>query len=243
MESKNDTTVTALDVSALKAHLALNVESVEQSIIFYRKMFGIEPSKVRTGYAKFDVQNPPLNFTLNKGSFAARGALSHLGIQVRSTADVLATRQKWDEAGLLTRDEMQTNCCYATQDKTWVRDPDGNEWEVFVASMSKVFPDRPIVDIPNSDPIFHTVYDLDERLQVPGWQWYRSGLTYEKGPTGKPEHWRAIYDDKGRIMVAICHNMDLGDAWEWSDDPRYPEKWAGLAYRIAVNYFIYDLTH
>ncbi len=46
--------------------------------------------------------------------------------------------------------------------------------------------------------------------------------------------WRGIYDDKGRLMVAICHNMDLGDAWEWSDDPRYPEKFAALAYRIAV---------
>ncbi len=130
MESKNNTA--AVEVSALKAHLALNVKSVEQSVNFYRKMFGIEPSKVRTGYAKFDVQNPPLNFTLNQGSFANAGALSHLGIQVRSTADVLATRQKWNDAGLLTRDEMQTNCCYASQDKTWVRDPDGNEWEVFV---------------------------------------------------------------------------------------------------------------
>ena len=132
MESKNNTTAMPPEVSALKAHLALNVKSVEQSIQFYRKMFGIEPSKVRTGYAKFDVHNPPLNFTLNEGSFANRGALSHLGIQVRSTEDVLATRQKWNDAGLLTRDEMQTNCCYATQDKTWVRDPDGNAWEVFV---------------------------------------------------------------------------------------------------------------
>ena len=132
MESKNKTTVTGPEVSALKAHLALKVKSVEQSIQFYRKMFGIEPSKVRTGYAKFDVQNPPLNFTLNEGAFADRGALSHLGIQVRSTADVLATRQKWNDAGLLTRDEMATNCCYAMQDKTWVQDPDGNEWEAFV---------------------------------------------------------------------------------------------------------------
>jgi catechol 2,3-dioxygenase-like lactoylglutathione lyase family enzyme len=119
-------------VNALKAHLALNVSDVTASIEFYRKLFGIEPSKVRTGYAKFDVQNPPLNFTLNQGSVPSRGALSHLGIQVRSTDDVLATRERWNEAGLLTRDEMQTNCCYATQDKTWVRDPDGNEWEVFV---------------------------------------------------------------------------------------------------------------
>ena len=119
-------------VNALKAHLALNVNDVTESIEFYRKLFGIEPSKVRTGYAKFDVQNPPLNFTLNQGSVPNRGALSHLGIQVGSTEDVLATRQKWNEVGLLTRDEMQTNCCYATQDKTWARDPDGNEWEVFV---------------------------------------------------------------------------------------------------------------
>lgn len=127
MESKLVT-----EVKALKAHLALNVRDVEQSIDFYRRMLGIEPSKVRTGYAKFDVQNPPLNLTLNQVQFNERGALSHLGIQVSSTDDVLAVRQKWADAGLVTRDEMQTNCCYARQDKTWVHDPDGNEWEVFV---------------------------------------------------------------------------------------------------------------
>ena len=124
--------MTTEKVQALKAHLALNVHNVERSIEFYKKLLGIEPSKVRTGYAKFDVQNPPLNLTLNEHTFSERGALSHLGIQVASTDDVLATREKWVEAGLLTRDEMQTNCCYALQDKTWVRDPDGNEWEVFV---------------------------------------------------------------------------------------------------------------
>jgi catechol 2,3-dioxygenase-like lactoylglutathione lyase family enzyme len=121
-----------IQVQALKAHLALNVHSVQRSIEFYRKMLGIEPAKVRTGYAKFDVQNPPLNLTLNEHNFSDRGALSHLGIQVASTTDVLAIREKWTTAGLLTRDEMQTSCCYALQDKTWVRDPDGNEWEVFV---------------------------------------------------------------------------------------------------------------
>ena len=89
-------------VQALKAHLALNVRNVETSIEFYRKLLGIEPSKVRTGYAKFDVHNPPLNFTLNQGVVANRGALSHLGIQVGSTDDVLATRQRWNTAGLLS---------------------------------------------------------------------------------------------------------------------------------------------
>ena len=115
-----------------KAHVAINVKDVEQSIGFYKKLFGIEPSKVRKGYAKFNVENPPLNFTLNQVPFGERGALSHLGIQVGSTEDVLAVRERWQEAGLVPLDEMQTNCCYALQDKSWVRDPDGNEWEVFV---------------------------------------------------------------------------------------------------------------
>jgi catechol 2,3-dioxygenase-like lactoylglutathione lyase family enzyme len=127
MEGKSENTV-----QALKAHLALNVRNVQTSLDFYRKMLNLEPSKVRTGYAKFDVQNPPLNLTLNEVAFSDKGALSHLGIQVASTDDVLTMRNRWADSGLITRDEMQTNCCYATQDKTWVRDPDGNEWEVFV---------------------------------------------------------------------------------------------------------------
>ena len=118
-----------------------------------------------------------------------------------------------------------------------------NEWANFTASMSKVFPDREIIDIPNNDPIFHTIYDLGDRFQVPGAQFFDTGKTYEKGPTGQIPHWRGIRDDRGRIMVAICHNMDLGDAWEHSDEARYEEKWAGLAYKIAMDYFVYDLTH
>jgi catechol 2,3-dioxygenase-like lactoylglutathione lyase family enzyme len=117
---------------ALKAHLAINVHDLKSSIDFYRRLFGAEPSKVRNGYAKFDLTNPLLNFSLNEHPFKEAGALSHMGIQVRSTSDVLAMREQWLERGLITRDEMQTNCCYATQDKTWAKDPDGNEWEVFV---------------------------------------------------------------------------------------------------------------
>src|SRR5215468_9719447 len=122
----------AMTVQAIKAHISLNVRNIGQSVEFYKKMLGIEPSKVRSGYAKFDVQNPPLNLALNEIPFNERGTLSHLGIQVASTADVLAVRERWARAGLNTRDEMQTSCCYAAQDKTWVSDPDGNEWEVFV---------------------------------------------------------------------------------------------------------------
>jgi catechol 2,3-dioxygenase-like lactoylglutathione lyase family enzyme len=119
-------------IQTLKAHLAVNVQNVTKSIDFYRKMFGIEPAKVRAGYAKFDVQNPPLNFTLNERADVQPGAISHLGIQVATTGDVLALRERWQETGLVSRDEMGTSCCYALQDKAWVSDPDGNEWEAFV---------------------------------------------------------------------------------------------------------------
>ena len=120
-------------IQTLKPHISLNVRNVQESIAFYRKLFGIEPSKVRTGYAKFDVQNPPLNLAMNQAATnESRSKLSHLGIQVATTEDVLAVKAQWEAAGLPTRDEMQTSCCYAVQDKTWVTDPDGNQWEVFV---------------------------------------------------------------------------------------------------------------
>jgi hypothetical protein len=115
------------------------------------------------------------------------------------------------------------------------------EWNNFVRGMTKIFPDRDIVDLDNKDPIFHVVYDLDDRFQVPGMQYVFTRSLHEYD--GFQAKWRGVYDDKGRVMVAICHNMDLGDAWENSDDPRYPEKFASLAYRIAVNYWTYDLTH
>ena len=85
------------------------------------------------------------------------------------------------------------------------------------------------------------LYDLDERFQVPGIQYFGSGRTYEQD--GILPRWRGIFDDDGRLMVAICHNMDLGDAWEWADAPQYPEQWASLAYRVGVNYIIYAMTH
>ncbi len=122
-----------LDAQVLKPHISINVRNVAKSIDFYRRMLGIEPSKVRTGYAKFDAQNPPLNLALNElPHLASAGALSHLGLQVPSTDDVLTIRKNWAAAGLITRDEMDTNCCHANQNKTWVADPDGNEWEAFV---------------------------------------------------------------------------------------------------------------
>ncbi len=115
------------------------------------------------------------------------------------------------------------------------------EWEVFTASMKRVFPDRPIVEIPNDDAIFHTVFDLNDRYQVPGWLNYPFHKTYEKD--GREPHWRGIYDDKGRLMAAMCFDMDLGDSWEHADNPKYPEKFSSLGIRLGVNYIIYAMSH
>ena len=107
--------------------------------------------------------------------------------------------------------------------------------------MKKVFPDKPIVDLDSRDQIFHTIYDLNDRVQVPGNQYLRSGRTYEQD--GYQALWRGIYDDKGRIVVAICANMDLGDAVERADEPAYPAEFSSLAFRIVSNYVVYNLTH
>ena len=115
------------------------------------------------------------------------------------------------------------------------------EWEGFVQSMRRVFPDRPIVEIPVTDPIFHLAYDLDNKTQIPGTIAYFNGVTYEKD--GYTPHWRGIYDDKGRLMVVIDFNMDLGDAWEHADNPQYPVNYTVQAYKFAINYALYAMTH
>ncbi len=115
------------------------------------------------------------------------------------------------------------------------------EWSSFVASMEKVFPDRPIVDIPETDEAFHVHYDLDQRIQIPSRMYSYTGQTWEKD--GYTPHWRGIYDDDGRMMVAINFNMDIGDAWEHADWPDYPENMTALAYRFGINYLIYAMTH
>ena len=115
------------------------------------------------------------------------------------------------------------------------------EWYVFEHGLRKVFPERPVADIADEDEIFHVLYDLDDRFQVPGLQYVRSGETYEQD--GVTPRWQAVYDEQGRVVVAICHNMDLGDAWEWADEPRYPEPFTALAYRIGINYIVYAMTH
>lgn len=117
-----------------------------------------------------------------------------------------------------------------------------DQWEIFAEGIRHAFPDREIVDLDQSEPIFRILNDVDTKVQVPGMQYMRSGRTWEQASDPYPR-WRAIRDERERILVAICHNMDLGDAWEHADDAWYPAEMTGLAYRIAINYFVYDFTH
>jgi hypothetical protein len=115
------------------------------------------------------------------------------------------------------------------------------EWESFMDSLRRVFPDRPVVEIQDSSEAFHVLFDLDQRVQIPGVVALMNGVTYEKD--GQTPHWRGVFDDSGRLMIAINFNMDLGDAWEHADNPGYPQPLTALAYRFGINYILYSMTH
>ncbi len=118
-------------MNILKPHVSLNVTDVDASVAFYEKAFGVPVTKRRPGYAKFDLTAPSLNLSMVEAPRTGTNA-SHFGIQVASSEDVAAAWTRFKQAGLKTRTEENTSCCYALQDKVWVEDPDGNEWEVFV---------------------------------------------------------------------------------------------------------------
>ena len=118
------------------------------------------------------------------------------------------------------------------------------EWDAFEREMKRLFPDRPIVEIPETDPLMHIFYDLDENTAIPGERHLRLG------PGGQivarmqgPPSWRGIYDDRGRLMVAVNFNIDMGDSWEHADDPYYPVPMTALGYKFGINYVIYAMTH
>jgi hypothetical protein len=116
------------------------------------------------------------------------------------------------------------------------------EWEGFLRGMRQIFPDREIAEMPEGDPIFTAGFAVHERYQVANFRsMLRNGNTYRAD--GAEPHWRAIRDDKGRIMVAINFNNDFGDSWQLADDPRYPEKYSYLGIRLGINYVVYAMTH
>jgi hypothetical protein len=114
------------------------------------------------------------------------------------------------------------------------------EWATFMAGIHQVHPDWRAEEIEDEDPIFHVIYDMKERIRVPG-----ANVVHESGIErgGVVPHWRAIRDGEGRIMVAICFNMDVGDGWEFADDPTYPERFASAGIRLGANYVAYAMTH
>ncbi|MFC4966109.1 ArsI/CadI family heavy metal resistance metalloenzyme [Paenibacillus sp. GCM10023248] len=122
-----------------RMHVAVNCSNLEKSLEFYKAFFGEEPTKVKENYAKFELTEPALHFSLNVRPFEKKGVLNHLGFQVSDTAEVLAIGDRLRQSGLLLIDEMNTTCCYAVQDKVWVYDPDGNAWEIFHTKQDSEF--------------------------------------------------------------------------------------------------------
>ena len=115
-----------------KLHVSLDVKNVEESVRFYSALFDAPPTKVKPGYAKFDLDQPAINLTMQEAAHCCLQGLSHMGVRVNSTEEVLAVKQRLNAAGIRTLDEMNTTCCHALQDKIWLTDPTGYRWEVYV---------------------------------------------------------------------------------------------------------------
>ncbi|MEO0457562.1 MAG: ArsI/CadI family heavy metal resistance metalloenzyme [Cyanobacteria bacterium P01_A01_bin.114] len=136
-------------MAIFKAHVALRVSDLSRSIAFYQAFLDVEPVKHKVGYAKFELDNPGLNLTLNASEAApVRGALSHLGIQVDSADALTHAIARLKSAGLTPSEEFNTDCCYALQDKAWVTDPDGNRWEIFVVHVADTAPELTLGAVP-----------------------------------------------------------------------------------------------
>ncbi|MGR6317423.1 ArsI/CadI family heavy metal resistance metalloenzyme [Micromonospora soli] len=114
-----------------RVQLALRVSDLEGSVAFYAKLFGVEPAKRRPGYANFAVENPPLKLVLLEGEADQPTVMDHLGVEVFSTDEVNAATKRLTDSGLITLEENNTECCYALQDKVWVRGPGNEPWEVY----------------------------------------------------------------------------------------------------------------
>ena len=116
------------------------------------------------------------------------------------------------------------------------------EWENVRDQMHRIFPEYEIKDLPLDHSVFHCFFDIKEVIQVPGiGSWLYRGVTHEKG--GIVPHYMGVQNEKGRLFAFIARNCDLGDAWEWIDDPRYPLKYGLAAYRVGINVIIYAMSH
>jgi hypothetical protein len=146
------------------------------------------------------------------------------GDWVLSDSQALRLRKYFDRGGFMMVDDFHGE----------------SEWVTFMRGVNKIFGSPTVVELEDSHPAFHVTYDLTKRVQIPGANVVH-GRGYERD--GVVPHWRGVLDDKGRVMIAICFNMDVGDAWEFADDPDYPERFASEAYRLGINYVLYSMTH
>jgi hypothetical protein len=147
-----------------------------------------------------------------------------VGDWVLSDAQALQLRKFFERGGFMMVDDFHGE----------------REWHDFMAGVRKIFPNPTVIELDDNHPMFHIAYDLAERVQIPGANVVH-GPGYERG--GVIPHWRGVVDEKGRVVIAICFNMDVGDAWEFADDPNYPERFASEAYRLGINYVLYGMTH
>ena len=115
------------------------------------------------------------------------------------------------------------------------------EWAAFEWNMNRVFPGRPIIDLDLDHSVFSTFYDIEEILQVPAYGRYWGGATWERD--GYTPHVKGIENDEGRLMVIINWNTDLGDAWEWAEQPDYPLQYSTFAFQMGVNMIVYAMSH
>ncbi len=117
-------------LTSSRIQLALNVDDLEQAVSFYSQLFKTQPAKRKPGYANFAIAEPPLKLVLIENP-GAGGSINHLGVEVPTSAEVTAENARFVDAGLVTLDEREQTCCYATQDKVWVTGPSGERWEVY----------------------------------------------------------------------------------------------------------------
>lgn len=115
------------------------------------------------------------------------------------------------------------------------------EWRNWESEIARVLPDSPIRELPMDHPVFHQLYDIDRVVQVPSVRIVSGGPTWEKD--GIVPHVRGIFDEQDRLMVLINFNTDLGDAWEWVDNPYYPLRYSNYAYQLAINAILYAMSH
>jgi hypothetical protein len=148
------------------------------------------------------------------------------------------------EEMVLTDQDAATMREYLDRGGFWIMDDfwGSFEWQSMERQLRKVLPEAEIKDIPRDHPLFHQFYDIDRIIQVPSLAYaYNGGITWEKD--GYVAECKGVWDEQGRLVMVINHNTDLGDAYEHADNPAYPHQFSAFAYRLAINFIMYSLTH